>query len=79
MKLDEPEVRSKPRCRAMADLGPSTEEEIPNARAATTTAMAPVAITDLDLLNRSDFIYFLVCAVMGKTTEGLRVRPAIRR
>jgi hypothetical protein len=41
--------------------------------------MAPVAITDLDLLNRSDFIYFLVCAVMGKTTEGLRVRPAIRR
>ena len=57
VKLDEPEVRSKPRCWAMADLVPSTDEETPNASAATTSAMAPDAITDFVLLNRSDFIY----------------------
>ena len=57
VKLEVPEVRSKPRCWAMADLVPSTDEETPNASAATTSAMAPDAITDLVLLNRSGFIY----------------------
>jgi hypothetical protein len=57
VKLDEPEVRSNPRRWAMADLGPSMDEEIPNASAATTSAMAMDAITDLVLLNRPDFIY----------------------
>ena len=56
VKLDEPEVRSKPRCWAMAGLEPSTDEETANASAATTSAMAPDAITDFVLLNRSDFI-----------------------
>jgi hypothetical protein len=55
VKLEVPEVRSKPRC-AMADLVPSADDETANASAATTSAMAPDAITDFVLLNRSDFI-----------------------
>ena len=56
VKLDEPEVRSKPRCSEDADLGPNTSEETPITSAATTSAMALVAITDFVLLNRSGFI-----------------------
>ena len=40
-----------------ADLGPSTSEETPIVRAATTRAMALDATTDFVLLNRSGFIY----------------------
>ena len=41
VKLEVPEVRSKPKCLASADLGPNTDEETPNARAATTSTTAP--------------------------------------
>jgi hypothetical protein len=57
VKFDEPEVRSNPRRWEEADLEPSTDEEIPNASAAATSAMALDAITDFVLLNRSGFIY----------------------
>src|ERR1700722_14807642 len=59
----------------MADLLPSTDEEIPNASAATTSAMAPDAITDFVLLNRSDFIYSSFFTMMGEPTEGPQVPP----
>ena len=55
VKLDPPEVRSKPRCvgrRPGADDGENT----PKVRAAMTSATAPDAITDFVLLNRSGFI-----------------------
>ena len=69
VKLEVPEVRSKPKCLASADLGPNTDEETPNARAAMTSATAPDAITDFVLVNRSDFICSSFFAAMGKTTE----------
>ena len=40
VKLDGPEVRSKPRCCGEAERGPNTSEETPKVRAATTSAMA---------------------------------------
>jgi hypothetical protein len=56
VKLEAPEARSNPR-RWERDLEPNTDEETPNASAATTSAMAPEATTDFVLMNRSDFIY----------------------
>jgi hypothetical protein len=76
VKLDEPEVRSNPRRWEEADLGPSTDEETPNASAATTSAMALDAITNFVLLNRSGFICSSTASsVMGKPTEGPQVPP----
>ena len=81
VKLDDPEVRPKPRCSEEADLEPSTSEETPITRAATSSAMALDAITDFVLLNRSGFIDSSTSFIaMGKPTEGPQDRlPVIPR
>ncbi len=81
VKLDPPEVRSKPGCAGEAERGPTKAENTPKVRAATTSAMAPDATTDFVLLNRSGFIdSSSAFSLMGKPTEGPQVPlPAVPR